>query len=1313
MRPTSSCASHKVEPALHAVRHSALALLLSAPALAFSATTDISGQPLATLPTVQAKPNLLFILDNSGSMASAYMPDEMSGTGRYGYWASQCNGVAFDPTLTYDPPVNADGTSFPNASFLLAWDDGFAQSGPISLSGAFYYTYNNGSQVPMSWTYIKSNGDVDTTTTFYKECRSNIGSTPGSSVFTRVDVVAGTAIAQKYANWYSYYRTRRLLMRTATGKALQALGDGYRVGFTTISSTSVTSNAGFQDVMDFDTTQKATFYSKFYAATGSSTTPLRGALSKAGRYFAKKMSGQTYDPMQYSCQRNYALLSTDGYWNTGNESTSYGPNQLDGSTAVGQQDGAENRPMRDGTYSESTSITPTTNTEIQNVVTVTTIPRIWTRYVWTVPSATNTSSSCASGRYAVTRRASTRSESLDTTNTVVNQVTTVLTRTVIQRDGILISDTTSTGATTTSQLSNTNATTSDIYGAWSTSGTSTLVCATSANLTSYGLTAGTIAYSSTTSNTSAKTTNSDFAGSITTTSTLGVVGPTTTTQSASSVVGTTTTTTNSLTGVNNTLADVAQYYYNTDLRSTALGNCTSSASGSNQDLCANNLKSTGRDAATWQHMTTFTIGLGVNGTLAYDRNYLTQTTGDYVNLTNGTVAWPTPEVSSSGGDARNIDDLWHAAVNGRGQYYSALNAAALADAISGVVNTIQEVQGSSAAASTSALELVAGDNNQVYRASYTTKSWTGDLQAFTLNGTDASIGSTPVWSAQTQLDAKAASTRSILYRQPNTTTLRAFNYTNLNTDGFGGNFNNLCTQTVVASQCATMTTSERTLANGGARLVDYLRGVRTYESASAADGTTVPLYRKRTHVLGDIINGAPVYVAKPPFSYSDDGYASFVTTHTSRKPVVYVAANDGMLHAFSAAVADGGAELWAYVPTAVIPNLYKMADASYESKHQYSVDGAPMMADIKVGSTWKTILVGGLNSGGKSYYALDITDPANPIALWEFTHANLGLSYGNPIVAKRADGTWVVAFSSGYNNTTGDGKGHLFVVNANTGVLALDIPTTAGSPTDPSGLSKINGWIETTTDNTVARIYGGDLQGNLWRFDIDNAVEPHQAAMQLAKFQLDASTPQPITTKPETVAVSGKPVVVVATGRYLGSTDIEDSTQQTIYAVKDPMTSTGWGDVRSDTVNMVRQTLTASGTSATISNNPVDFASKGGWWVDLPHSRERVSTSMGLQFNTLAIVSAIPSGDACASGGSSWRYYLNVTNGGIITTENAGVQWSSDALVVGLGWVKLSNGNFRVVIQDSNGNIRTDTPPTTSTTGAGSAHRTSWRELTD
>ncbi|WP_083259356.1 pilus assembly protein [Variovorax boronicumulans] len=1375
-----------------------------------SNTTDLANEPLATRGNVQAKPNLLFLLDNSGSMNWSYMPDELgvsSGLADqpyghwYGYKTAQCNGIAYDPTLTYNPPLNSAGTQYADASFNSAWPDGYTKASTIDLvqattiktssisvgtgsktfyftagtyndesfvrgdnvtitgiansaasmggaitswgwsnqreawalvvrvdtvtgSGSYsdwtlalsptYYTYKAaGTQKAVNWTY-SSDGNVDTEATFYKECTSTIGASPGSDVFDKHTVTNASPadVKTNYANWYSYYRKRYLLMRTAMGRAIAPLNENYRVGFSTISDTSVVDGASaegsgtgyFRDVKDFAQPQKDNFYSSLYGSEPNGNTPLRSALSKAGRYFGKQFTDQ-YDPIQYSCQRNYALLSTDGYWNSGKGV------QLNG-TEIGQQDGDEVRPMVDDATSTVTKIVtvtaPATATETQ----VQTRTKDWTRDATTVAS-TGGQGECRSNRYLVTRQRQTYTQQTETRTIVTPQegiatytITTVTTNG--EEAAPVRSPTTYSGWRNQAVSSDQTARSPDparpnpgAGSAWVDSGTAQTECQRTSGT-------GTPTYSPNANGTSAGWS----AASITTTNSGG--------RATGTETSTETTTRSSTGGTSNTLADVAQYYYKTDLRNGSNCTSTSSSNGSSQDVCANIVRTTASDPANWQHMNTFTIGLGVSGTLAYDKNYLTQTTGAYADIKRGPLNWPSPGNTNStkdrsvGGDARNVDDLWHAAVNGRGQYYSAMNASLLAEAINGVVSTVKQVAGAGAAASTSSLELVAGNNNQVFRASYTTQAWTGDLQAFALNGADATIGAR-AWSAQALLDAATPASRNIYFN--NGGALRGFSYANLSAPLQAHFDNRLCSTGLTATQCSQLSANEKTAANSGANLVNYLRGVRTHESQSvnSSSANVAPLYRKREHVLGDIVNGAPVHVGKPPFSYADAGYADFVAAKASRKNVVYVAANDGMLHAFSSDTSDGGTELWAFVPTAVMPNLYKLADSAYGSNHQYFVDGAPVMADIKVGTTWKTILVGGLNLGGKSYYALDITDPTSPSMLWEFTDDNLGYSYGNPVITKKADGTWVVVFASGYNNTSGDGKGHLFVLNANTGEKLQDILTTAGSASAPSGLAKINAWIDDAANNTSKRFYGGDMLGNLWRFDIDGLTEPKRAALKLATFQV-GSTPQPISTKPETVEISGKPVVIVGTGRYLGQNDITDSTQQSIYAVKDPLTNNGWGDVRADTTNFVRQTFTLAGTeaearTASVSNNAVNFSTKAGWWIDLPHGRERVATNLGLQLNTLAIATAIPNGDACASGGSSWRYYLNAANGGVVTTNPSGTLWSNNSLIVGMSWVKDSNGNIRIIYQRSNGDLGSEVPPIPPSSGGGTAHRTSWREL--
>jgi type IV pilus assembly protein PilY1 len=1367
-----------------------------------AAVTDIYNQPLATTSTIAAKPNIMFILDNSGSMRDANMPDEMNDTGRYGFWSSQCNGIAYDPNYSYEPPVKADGTQYPDANFSAASSDGFAHLGTGttftsdtsraigagsttftvygtwwaapsfavndivaigyqadgsnrmtgtvtawnagssvltvnvtaaagsgtynawyvskmgSLSGSTYYTYS-GSQTALNWTY--NNSGVITSTTFYQECQSGIGSSPGSGVFTLQTLTDASSAAakQNYANWKAYYSTRRLLMRTAAGRAFQTLNNNFRVGFTTISDTGATNGTNkFLDVADFGTTQKADFYKSLYTAEGSGYTPLRASLAKVGRYFANKAPGQGSDPMQYSCQRNFAILSTDGYWNTNAETSTYGPYQIGSDTNVGQQDAIELRPMNDGGTATVTTVTTTTTTTQQQVVTSNRRTDNYRRYRWTIGNTLGTCNG-TSNRYTMPIQQQNRTATVDTTTTTPQTVVTTSTRTVVTNaaTGTVISDNT-TNNTTTTNGSPSTITDATSAGTFTNTGAAVTGCASPTGLANEGLSPGTTVYS-TTSDTTCTGSGCDYnatgggassGGSIPPGGTTNTVlsGPTTTVTSGPTTTVTTTTSNTSSGGVSNTLADVAEYYYATDIRATAFNNCTGSAGqdGLIRDVCSNStmLPNPPLDTATHQHMTTYTVGMGVNGTLPYDPNYLTQTSGSYVNLTNGTVNWPDP-IANSG--AARIDDLWHAAVNGRGRYFATKNATTLSNALASALADATKATGSAAGASTNSLEPVVGDDNKAYVATYTTVEWIGDIRAYSLDASTANVDtSTYAWSAKAQLEAVSAGSRNIKYMHPTTKALRTFSFSNLNTDGYGANFTGICSKVPTPLQCGTLTSGQVTLANDGNNLVNFLRGDSSYE---AETNLSNPLYRERAAKLGDIINASPVYVKKSPLKYTDTGYASFVTATATRRAMVYAAANDGMLHAFDATT---GAEMWAFVPSFVMPDLYRLADTDYRNNHRYFVDGAPVVADIYTGSAWKTILVGGLNAGGKGYYAIDITDPDNPAGLWEFTDTNMGLTYGNPVVTKRADGTWVVAVSSGLNNA--DGVGRLYLVNAATGVLITSLSTGAGTSSDPSGLNKINAWVDSGVNNTAKRFYGGDMLGNLWRFDFDGVVPPTGAeAIKLASFQV-GGTPQPITTRPQLTVITGSggskiPVVVVATGRYLGTSDVSDATVQSIYAIKDPLTDTGWGDVRSRT-DIVTQTVTVSGASGTGTTNTVDWNTQIGWKMDLPQSKERVVTDFLVNFNVLTLASAIPGASECnPSGGASWIYEIAVGTGRAANGSTISSYFGA-FLVVGMSPIMAADGSLRQIIVGSDASVSTR-KPTSQGFEANNVRRSAWREL--
>lgn len=180
--------------------------------------------------------------------------------------------------------------------------------------------------------------------------------------------------------------------------------------------------------------------------------------------------------------------------------------------------------------------------------------------------------------------------------------------------------------------------------------------------------------------------------------------------------------------------------------------------------------------------------------------------------------------------------------------------------------------------------------------------------------------------------------------------------------------------------------------------MEYLRGQHNYEVSSATPDHQI--YRTRNFVLGDITDSNPVNVGKPYFSYVDADYASYQTTMASRGKTLYVGANDGMLHAFNAA---NGEERWAFIPSALLPKLHKLADTNYSTGHSNFVNGDPVVGDVVIDGAWRTILVSGLAQGGRAYFALDITDPDTPTLLWEFDNtddSDLGYSYGQPVITK-------------------------------------------------------------------------------------------------------------------------------------------------------------------------------------------------------------------------------------------------------------------------------------------------------------------------
>jgi type IV pilus assembly protein PilY1 len=379
--------------------------------------------------------------------------------------------------------------------------------------------------------------------------------------------------------------------------------------------------------------------------------------------------------------------------------------------------------------------------------------------------------------------------------------------------------------------------------------------------------------------------------------------------------------------------------------------------------------------------------------------------------------------------------------------------------------------------------------------------------------------------------------------------------------------------------------------------VDWVRGSAVNEVGSdgVIDKTNNKIFRSRLKLnhegfkvhypLGDIIHSAVQYVGPPNKLISEASYAAFRTANKDRIPVVYVGANDGMLHAFDA---NDGKELFAFIPEAVHTNLEQHANPLSRAQ-EYYVDGTPTIGDAfgdfpngsdgesaacdVDGYCWRTVLVGGLNSGGNSIYALDITDPENDkrsaqkMFLWEFSHADLGNSFSRPVIAQLQNKTWVAIFGNGIHDG-GDANGALFIVDIANGKLLYKIDV---GNAIPNGLLSPTAY-DADFDNDVDFVYAGDSEGNLWKFDFsslneDNELDPtvyyvNENGDGLPLIQVNTNngannmiqTAPIVTTKP-----NGTMVVIFGTGIIFGEDNVETNFGDSLFGIEDRAGSDGYG----------------------------------------------------------------------------------------------------------------------------------------------------------
>ncbi|HVL55461.1 MAG TPA: PilC/PilY family type IV pilus protein [Burkholderiaceae bacterium] len=594
--------------------------------------------------------------------------------------------------------------------------------------------------------------------------------------------------------------------------------------------------------------------------------------------------------------------------------------------------------------------------------------------------------------------------------------------------------------------------------------------------------------------------------------------------------------------------------------------------------------------------------------------------------------------------------------------------------------------------------------SRLYQARFSSADWSGQLLAVRINS-DGSLGAID-WDAGQVLNSQAPGARVILTRKPSLARGIPFRWPG-NPIAPGANELDL-------SQVAALNTNPTTAANdgrGSARLA-YLRGDATHEYGGF-DFRPRPVSK-----LGDIVDSAPTYVGTPRYNYSDSSYRAFRSAYRDRIPMIYVGGNDGMLHGFDART---GEERIAYVPSNLFAKLPQLTSRAYT--HKYFVNGSPNAVDVKFGASWRTVLVGAMGAGGRGIYGLDVTDPAQfseanaqQLVRFEFTEANdsdVGFVTGQPTVVRMNNGRFAAVFGNGFNGT-GSGHAALFIVDVETGALIRKISTGVGTPATPNALANPIA-IDLDGDRSADYVYAGDLQGNLWKFDVssDNPVHWRVAFSGAPLFVAvdGGGNRQPITTTPEVgLHPRGGVMVLFGTGKYVENADITSTAPQTIYGIRDH------GAVV--TSNLVRQTVTGtfsdSGqTYRRVSTNPINWLKDQGWYLPLPQSGERLVTDPILHNGRIIFTTATPSTVACSYGGSSWLMELDYLGGGelrdpVFDTDGSGRVDSNDRHAAG---VALRTLGSNAAIQMGFGTR--DNPMETKYLNESAGHVTSVRESGD
>jgi type IV pilus assembly protein PilY1 len=342
-----------------------------------------------------------------------------------------------------------------------------------------------------------------------------------------------------------------------------------------------------------------------------------------------------------------------------------------------------------------------------------------------------------------------------------------------------------------------------------------------------------------------------------------------------------------------------------------------------------------------------------------------------------------------------------------------------------------------------------------------------------------------------------------------------------------------------------------------------------------------------------------------------------------------------------------------------------------------------------------------MGAAGKSYYALDVTTPrtisqSSLPTMWQFpavgdatTQAKMGQTVGKARVVRHPTLGHVVLVTSGYN-AAADGLGRMWMLNASTGAIIHEFVTSDGSAGAEAGLAQVSAYIE---DNGSTRyVFGGDLLGNLWKFDLVS-----KTTTKLAVLKNGSGQAQPVTAAPELTQIAGQRVVIVGTGRLLDIGDFGGSQVQTMYAIAD-------GATLSNARTALQQQTYSNDT--TVTSNAVDWATQRGWYMDLP-AGEKANSQPSIAYGAVAFVTNSNGSTDCSA--SSKLYVLDVKSGGFYGPAGfVSTTISDQANSSGVTALATASGKIIGSGQDADGNPwKRDL----ATAGAITPAKNAWREI--